>query len=218
MTLTPAETRYPIITPISSRVTEERTACPTSNTTVITVPEPMADATTTARSPPKPSPAVRAAAPLPPTTRITAATPSEEPAEMPRMNGSARGLRNSVCMANPVTPSAAPARQAVMVRGSRTEPTISWAMGRVGCPVSTAQTSSRVIWAGPSTRPAATAAVSAQTRTANPHGCRIRRAAARRRCSPGRRTVRDGRPWRGHAAPGRGAPRPAPSSRSHPRR
>ena len=44
MTLTPAETRYPIITPISSRVTEERTACPTSNTTVITIPEPMADA------------------------------------------------------------------------------------------------------------------------------------------------------------------------------
>src|SRR6188768_2920127 len=57
---------------------------------------------------------VRAAAAPP---RTTSATPRLAPELMPSTNGSASGLRNSVCISSPATASAAPASTAVAAGG-----------------------------------------------------------------------------------------------------
>ena len=50
---------------------------------------------------------------------MTAATPRLAPAVIPRIDGSARGLRNNVCICNPPTDKPQPARMAVQALGSR---------------------------------------------------------------------------------------------------
>ena len=55
----------------------------------------------------------------PAAVRSMTAAPSPAPALMPRMEGSARGLRKSVCITSPPTASAAPESSAVHAAGRR---------------------------------------------------------------------------------------------------
>ena len=56
---------------------------------------------------------------------MASTTPVEAPAEMPRMRGSAMGLRVSVCMITPATARAMPTSRPTRVRGTRKLRTIS---------------------------------------------------------------------------------------------
>ena len=60
----------------------------------------------------------------PPSSSITSATPRPAPLLMPKMEGSARGLRKAVCSSSPLTASAAPLQRAVTACGSRLSSTI----------------------------------------------------------------------------------------------
>ena len=61
----------------------------------------------------------KAASRTPPPSNIIIATPRLAPVDTPRIEGSARGLLNTVCNSNPHTASAAPPKMAVMIVGIR---------------------------------------------------------------------------------------------------
>ena len=55
----------------------------------------------------------------PPRSSMTSATPTPAPLEMPKMEGSASGLRKAVCSSRPLAASEAPQSRAVMACGRR---------------------------------------------------------------------------------------------------
>ena len=74
--------------------------------------------------------------------RTTTATPNPAPELTPRIEGSANGLRNKVCISKPLTANAAPASAAVQAFGKRKSQIISAEASSDGIfPVSAAATS-----------------------------------------------------------------------------
>ena len=74
---------------------------------------------------------------------VIRATASEAPELIPRMEGSASGLRNKVCIIRPHTPSAPPATRAVMASGKRFSRTITSVIEPSPPPSRTSSTSRR---------------------------------------------------------------------------
>ena len=82
----------------------------------VTVKAPINAATSTATKPPI---AKLPTANPPPHSSMTRATPNPAPLLMPRIEGSASGLRNTACSINPHTDNAQPAKRAVKACGNR---------------------------------------------------------------------------------------------------
>ena len=155
-TVTPDETKYPIMTPSSSRIVEEWMNRPASMTMSSTTAAPRAAATMINRSGPMPNPEAKVAAPADAEVdSTTRATPRLAPDEIPSTYGSAKGLRKRVCISSPDIPSAAPTSRAVMVRGSRTSWMIVIETGSTLVPpVTTVMTSPNGMFTDPNARPA----------------------------------------------------------------
>jgi hypothetical protein len=84
----------------------------------ITAIAPAIAATDTATSPKKPK-VLNAVPAMLPDRRIMKATPRLAPELIPSSEGPARGLRNTVCICNPLMDKPAPATKAVSVWGKR---------------------------------------------------------------------------------------------------
>ena len=95
-----------------------RTRWATASATSVTAIAPTNAAPEIPSWPSEPSPPSQPAEP-PPATSTTMATPNEAPLVVPSTNGSASGLRNTVCMCTPQRPSAPPASRAAIIRGRR---------------------------------------------------------------------------------------------------
>ena len=102
--------------PTMSSMTDERTSPEKKKMTSMTAMAPRKAAVSTAMNPDRATvPAVM----LPPSSSMTRATPSPAPLLMPKMPGSASGLRNAVCSISPLAASAPPASTAVTACGRR---------------------------------------------------------------------------------------------------
>lgn len=84
--------RYPTITPAMSNMASERIMLERLNISKVTVVAPMNAAARTVAKPPMESMPTLT---LPPYNSMTKATPSPAPLLMPRMDGSASGLRKT---------------------------------------------------------------------------------------------------------------------------
>ena len=87
-------------------------------------PAPIVAATTTSKLPVK-EVWLASAIPPGPRTNKAIATPKLAPLLTPKTNGSAQGLRNTVCIIRPAAANDAPANVAVAVRGNRNSKTIA---------------------------------------------------------------------------------------------
>ena len=109
-------------------MTDERTKPEKKKMTSMTAIAPKKAA---ARMATKPDNATVPAVMLPPRNSMTKATPRPAPLLMPKMPGSAKGLRKAVCNMRPLTAKAPPASVAVMACGRRDCNTIYCQAGRM---------------------------------------------------------------------------------------